>query len=246
MYSLFLDSEAADREELIARLHELGTLGIVEGEAHLQAFFDSATGPETLLSEFAARHPEILPSEEVDWEQSNYDAWPPLEIGRRWFVIAPFRRDPTPPGRLRLEINPGMASGTGVHPCTQLCLEAMEEAVRPGDRVLDIGTGSGILARAAELLGASIVVACDTDFPSLQAARQATGAFLYQGSADAVTPNDFDLVICNVSEYFARTVLDLPFDKGKRIILSGFSDLPQAPSGTLLERSGWQCLLIRT
>ncbi|MBX9602917.1 MAG: 50S ribosomal protein L11 methyltransferase [Bryobacteraceae bacterium] len=246
MYSLFLDSEAGDRDELIARLHELGTLGIVEGDAHLQAFFEAEVPPEALLREFAARAPEILPADDIDWEKRNYDAWPPLEIGRSWFVIAPFRTDPTPPGRIRLEINPGMASGTGIHPCTQLCLQAMEEVLRRGFKVLDIGTGSGILARAAELLGASSVVACDIDPDSLRDARQATGALLYQGTVDAVSPGHFDLVICNVSENVARKILDLPFPTGKHIILSGFSSLPRAPSGTLLERSGWQCLLLRT
>jgi ribosomal protein L11 methyltransferase len=67
--------------------------------------------------------------------------------------VAPWSEQAAPPGRVRLEIEPGMACGTGRHPATQLCLEAMERFVRPRSRVVDIGTGSGILARAATLLG---------------------------------------------------------------------------------------------
>ncbi len=73
------------------------------------------------------------------------------------------RRQPTPPGRLRLEIYPGMACGTGRHPATQLCLQAIERYVRPGARVLDVGSGSGILSDAARLMGAASVIGCDID-----------------------------------------------------------------------------------
>src|SRR5204863_7377462 len=100
---------------------------------------------------------------ETDWVQATQDAWPPLFVGEKFFVVAPWRTEPTPPGRLRLEINPGIQCGTGQHPCTQLCLQAMERVLRPGDRVLDVGSGSGILSIAAALLGAAMVVACDLD-----------------------------------------------------------------------------------
>ena len=68
-----------------------------------------------------------------------------------------------PDGRVPLYLNPGLTFGTGAHPTTQLCLELLEEVLRPGDKVLDLGCGSGILAIAALALGASRAVGVDID-----------------------------------------------------------------------------------
>src|ERR1700738_1813831 len=87
----------------------------------------------------------------------------PMTVGARFFLVPEWRDDPTPAGRFRIAVNPGQAFGTGVHETTRLCLEAIEEFVRPGSAVLDVGTGSGILARAAALLGAKRVYGCDVD-----------------------------------------------------------------------------------
>ena len=141
--------------DLLADLYEAGTAGVIEHDGQLEAFFEDA--------EVAARFGEPRLTAETDWVQHIYDAWPPLLVGEKFFVVAPWRTEPTPPGRFRLEINPGQQCGTGRHPCTRLCLEAMERVVRPGDSVLDVGTGSGILSIAAKLLGAGRVAACDID-----------------------------------------------------------------------------------
>jgi ribosomal protein L11 methyltransferase len=87
-----------------------------------------------------------------------------------------------------------MAFGTGVHETTRLCLEALEEFVTPGARVLDVGTGSGILAQAAVLLGAGKVYACDTDPVAVEIAREG-----FVGSVDAVASGSVDLVVANIS-----------------------------------------------
>ena len=78
-------------------------------------------------------------------------------------------------GDIPLVIDPGMAFGTGSHPTTQLCLAALEDYVRPGMRVADIGTGSGILAIAAAKLGASHVVATDIDPLAVKIAAENVG-----------------------------------------------------------------------
>jgi ribosomal protein L11 methyltransferase len=87
-----------------------------------------------------------------------------------------------------------MAFGTGVHETTQLCMEALERLLKPGMRVLDVGTGSGILAQAAGLLGAGKVYACDTDPVAVEIAG---GGFI--GSVDAVAAGSCDLVVANIS-----------------------------------------------
>src|SRR5258706_11242612 len=87
-----------------------------------------------------------------------------------------------------------MAFGTGVHETTRLCMEALEDYVRPGMTVLDVGTGSGILARAADLLGAGKVFACDIDPVAIEIA-----AMGFVGSANAVADDAADIVVANIS-----------------------------------------------
>ena len=139
-------------------------------------------------------------------------------MGQKFFIVAPWRTEPTPPGRFRLEINPGMQCGTGQHPCTRLCLEAMERIIRPGDRVLDVGTGSGILSIAARMLGAATVVACDID---PDAAREAA---FFIGSVDAVRSGAFDVVVANISEIVMGELKPELERVAPRRILSGFQD----------------------
>jgi ribosomal protein L11 methyltransferase len=87
-----------------------------------------------------------------------------------------------------------MAFGTGVHETTRLCIEALEDSIRPGMRVLDVGTGSGILRHAAQLLGAGKTYACDTDPVAVEIAGDA-----FVGSVDAVASASMDLATANIS-----------------------------------------------
>ena len=144
-----------DDELLTLRLWEAGTLGITEGDGFIDAFFEDAEA----ASQFGV--PEAVIN--VDWVAKTQEGFPPLLVGEKFFLAPPWRTEPTPPGRLRLVITPGAQCGTGYHRCTQLCLEAMERILRPGDSVLDVGSGSGILSIAAKLLGAGRVIACDID-----------------------------------------------------------------------------------
>jgi len=143
-------------------------------------------------------------------------------------LAPPWRTEPTPPGRLRLVINPGAQCGTGYHRCTQLCLEAMERIIRPGDSVLDVGSGSGILSIAATLLGAGRVVACDIDPDALRPVP------FFVGSVDAVRSNTFDLVVANINEDVVGSMrADFERVAPKRI-LSGFQD----------DDNEWTCVVI--
>ncbi len=219
MYSVRLEPEPEEFDELIASLWEHGTVGINEVHGYIVAFFEDESD--------AQRFGEPALEPEVDWVQQTQDAWPPLLVGERFFVVAPWREEPTPEGRIRLEINPGLQCGTGQHPCTRLCLEAMEQLIRPGDAVLDVGSGSGILSIAAKLLGAGTVVACDID------AEAAKPVPFFVGSVDAVRTGVFD-VVANISEDVIGE-LRPEFERvAKTAILSGFQD----------ERGEWACVVI--
>src|SRR5258708_26647611 len=108
--------------DLLADLYDAGTTGIIEHAGELEAFFDD----ESVAARFGA--PQR--AEAVDWVARTEDAWPPLLVGEKFFLAAPWRTEPTPPGPFPLVINPGLQCSTGHHPCTQTCLEAMERLVR--------------------------------------------------------------------------------------------------------------------
>ena len=132
--------------------------------------------------------------EQRDWVASAREMLQPMEVGTRFFLVPEWRDDPAPPGRFRIAVNPGQAFGTGVHETTRLCLEALEDYLKPGVTVLDVGTGSGILARAASLLGAGTVWACDIDPIAVEIAGAA-----FVGSVDAVAARSADLIVANIS-----------------------------------------------
>jgi ribosomal protein L11 methyltransferase len=173
-------------DELIAELWESGTVGIQEEEDRLRAFFEGDAA--SLMARFASYGPELQHEESRDWAHAWQDEWQPILAGTRFFLVPAWRDDSTPPGRLRLEMHPGQACGTGAHPATRLSLEALEKHLRPGATVLDIGTGSGILAVAASLLGARRVLACDIDPLAIAAARERGSMLLFKfhiyGSGD--------------------------------------------------------------
>lgn len=178
-------------EGLTNFLWEQGALGVVEEEspvsaAKLRAFFPdsaSSTALATSVREYAAGlstlgfltapgDVEIAPLLEVAWAGAWQQSFPPMAVGRRLWVKPPWEAADAR-GRIPVVIEPGRAFGTGHHGSTEGCLSLLDEAIadtRP-ERVLDIGTGTGILAVAAVKLGAGLVVALDVDPDAIAAAR---------------------------------------------------------------------------
>ena len=99
--------------------------------------------------------------EQEDWQNGWRKYYHPLEIGKRLAVVPSWQEYDT--DRVKLVLDPGLAFGTGGHETTSLCMEALDERVQGGERVLDIGTGSGILAIAALKLGAAVAEGVDID-----------------------------------------------------------------------------------
>lgn len=149
---------------------------------------------------------------ETDWAEAWKQHLTVLHVGRR-LVIRPSWLPYTPAeGEVVVELDPGMAFGTGTHPTTQMCLLALEDWMRPGARVLDLGTGSGILAIVAAKLGAGRVLALDTDPQAVGVAREnvyrnrvADRVRVARGSlAQAV--GRFDVVVVNI---LARVLIEM-------------------------------------
>jgi ribosomal protein L11 methyltransferase len=139
-----------------------------------------------------------------DWTAGWKEQLAVLHLGKR-IVIKPSWRTYAPqPGEVVLEMDPGMAFGTGLHPTTQLCVAAIEELVHPGTLVLDLGTGTGILAMVAAKLGAGEILGVDTDENAVIAARRnaisnglAARITLQCGSLGDVAAA-YDLVVANI------------------------------------------------
>lgn len=240
MFSLEIACEPGRRDLLVAELWELGCAGITEvDELRLRVFFDDAANREALERRYPGAAYRI--EESRDWVESARDLLQPAVVGCRFFLVPEWRDDPAPPGRLRITVNPGLAFGTGVHETTQLCLEALEDYVRPGMAVLDVGTGSGILAEGVGLLGAGSVFACDTDPEAVQiASRRVPACFV--GSANAVRSGIADLTMANISpEAIVQLAPDLlrTLRGSGRLLASGFEigelDRVTAALGHVLE-----------
>jgi len=180
--------------------------------------------------------PRIRPLAAEDWAESWKRHFTVLHVGRR-LVIKPSWETYTPTGdEVVIELDPGMAFGTGLHPSTRLCLQLLEEHLQPGMCVLDMGTGSGILAIAAARLGASAVLAVDVDSQAIDSARHnvavngvADRVQVVQGSLDAVRAygaatqsRPYDMVLVNI---LARVIVEL--------VMAGLADYLR-PGGLII------------
>ena len=116
--------------------------------------------------------PAIRELAEADWAEAWKQHYHILRVGRRVVIVPAWESYDPAPAEVVIRLEPGMAFGTGLHPTTRLCLEAIEQRLSPGQAVLDVGTGSGILAIAAAKLGGSPVLAIDADPQAAAIAQQ--------------------------------------------------------------------------
>ena len=267
MVSVTLECSCSESDLLVAECYGLGTAGITEealpeGRRRLIVYFDSEETAAEATALLRRSGLTTEPAPERDWTEDSRAVWRPLMIGNRLFLAPPWDATPVPPGRIRIEMPTGLAFGTGLHATTQLALEATEALLKPGASVLDLGTGSGILAVTAALLGAGRAVGCDIDTGALLPAREfadsfAPGVMLFAGSARSVRSAAFDLVASNIN---AVTIVSLAAEvarvlkPGGRAAVTGFrprraervrdalatSGLKVARS---LEKDGWTCLI---
>lgn len=141
----------------------------------------------------------------IDWQKEWKKFFHTMKIGMRT-VIKPIWEEYLPqPGEIVIDIDPGMAFGTGDHATTAMCLRALERYLQPGDKVADIGTGSGILAIAAALLGAKSVDAVENDARSLDFAAENVALnkltdkiILSEGDLGSDLSGGYDLIVANI------------------------------------------------
>ncbi|MBM3346029.1 MAG: 50S ribosomal protein L11 methyltransferase [Betaproteobacteria bacterium] len=230
----------------------------------LRVLVDAATRPADLLASAAgacslSAVPDhiVEPVEDADWVRRTQAQFAPIEISPRLWIVPSWHRPPKSDA-INIELDPGIAFGTGSHPTTKLCLRWLDTHVRAGDCVLDYGCGSGILAIAAARLGAGRIVGVDIDSAAVEAARKNARRNGVSGDfrdAAAALPLQADLVVANILSNPLKVlapVLAAHARPGGRIALSGVLT-PQAGEvaaayapwfdfGTGAEEEGWICL----
>jgi ribosomal protein L11 methyltransferase len=193
--------------------------------------------------------------DEEDWSSSWKQHWQPQPIGDRLLINPAWLTIPTDPDRIVLQLDPGVAFGTGTHATTQLCLEALEMRLQPDTNltIADIGCGSGILSTAALLLGAQQVYAVDNDPLAVKATGENRDLNLIPsaklivdlGSIEklqSMIPAPVDGFVCNILAdiiiQLAPSMAALVKPKGWAI-LSGILSSQVADVSHVLEQHGW-------
>jgi ribosomal protein L11 methyltransferase len=202
------------------------------------------------------RHVEPLQTKsliEEDWAHAWKRFFFPLRVGKRIVIVPSWRRRKPRPDDLVIRLDPGMAFGTGLHPTTRMCLALLEEHLKPGDRVLDFGCGSAILAIAAVRLGAERVLAIDVDGVAVRVAREnvarnrvARRVRVRQGTVEARKPLEgapFDLIAANISALVLKNaaagLAEVTRPSGLAV-LSGVLEWAAPEVRSVFERHGWE------
>lgn len=203
---------------------------------------------------------------DADWVRLTQSQFQPIQVGSRIWIIPSWHRDDpgvvsaaaSKPDNITIELDPGLAFGTGSHPTTHLCLEWLALNVMGNETVLDYGCGSGILAIAAKKLGAGATLAVDIDEQAVQSSRynaQTNHVELSAMLPDALQDGHFDLVVANILSNPLKVLAPMLANRvasGGSLVLSGVLErqanevaLAYAPWIALSvwqARDGWVCL----
>lgn len=223
---------------LVAELGQIGFDTFTETDNGMLAYIDEAafdaTAASAILTQYAAQTPISYETQTVaqqNWNEEWERNFEPVSVGNECFIRATFHQ-PQPQFRYEIVINPKMSFGTGHHATTSLMVEHQLALPHMGKRVLDAGSGTGILAIVAEKLGATEIEAFDIDEWPVENAKEnlelnhCTHIKVWQGEIDSVKPSAmFDIVLANIN----RNILleQIPayvqhLEKDGSLLLSGF------------------------
>jgi ribosomal protein L11 methyltransferase len=216
-----------------------------------------ATAAANVLALATVPHFDVREVEDQDWVRLTQSQFEPIAIGERIWVVPSWHAAPDP-NALILELDPGLAFGTGSHPTTRLCMEWIEQSVTLGQSLLDYGCGSGILAILAKKCGADPVFGIDIDPQAVESARDNSArnrADVTFALPDACPAQAFDIVVANILSNPLKLMASMLASKvkpGGRLALSGVlarqadevaaAYAPWLELGVWRELDGWVCL----
>jgi ribosomal protein L11 methyltransferase len=236
--ALTLEVDAARVDALSDALLEAGARSVWQESTEQQScrlalLLDLDAHPDSILAAAAERAGleqaprfSIARLEDDDWVRRSQAQFVPIAIGERLWV-GPSWTEPPASGRAVVRLDPGLAFGTGSHPSTKLVLGFLEKTIRGGERLLDYGCGSGILAIAAAKLGASHVDAVDIDTDAVHATAANAAANrvpVHTCVPEDLVPAEYDLVVSNILAQpliLLAPLLAQRTWRGGRIALSG-------------------------
>ena len=247
-------------------LSDCGSQGLEEGDGWIKVYFSNTDAKrlhlciDHVLTELACSgmnisDPVFRRVEMEDWASGWREHFQPVQITDRISVVPPWTDEAENGSSMIIRIMPRMAFGTGTHETTRLMIALMESIVRPGVSVLDIGTGSGILAIVAVKLGAGDVAACDTDPLALQNASEnlrlndiGGDVRLWCGPLEASRQVRHDVILANIER---ATLVDLLPEMDRRIkpgghvLLSGLLTEERQPFEADLDAAGYRISKVR-
>ncbi|WP_314584617.1 50S ribosomal protein L11 methyltransferase [Paenibacillus terrigena] len=177
-----------ERDTTYGQLYDMPFNDIPEGEAVIKGYFADVSNPGDLVAEITPRIEELRTFDidpgsytmdtrvvnEEEWANAWKQYFKPIRVSEKLTIKPTWEPYEAGPGEHIIEIDPGMAFGTGTHPTTSLCLRALESVIQGGEEIIDVGTGSGILAIGAVKLGAKHVLALDLDPVAVTIAEENT------------------------------------------------------------------------
>ncbi|MBK7355069.1 50S ribosomal protein L11 methyltransferase [Propionivibrio sp.] len=240
-----LSTPAWERSRIIALLEPDANVGGLIADCAQTAGLDNC--PAFIQEEVA----------EQNWVQLTQSQFEPIRVSQGLWIVPSWHQAPDPDAII-LVLDPGMAFGTGSHPTTRLCLEWLERSVSRGDSVLDYGCGSGILAIAANKLGATDVLGVDIDVQAIGAAKgnaeRNNVSARFEDSSRGIR-GQFDIVVANILSNPLKALapaICAHVRSGGKLALSGIlveqaetlinTYAPFLPLGVADTRDGWVCL----
>jgi ribosomal protein L11 methyltransferase len=222
----------AEAEMIMAEMIELGFEGFEEEDGSLRAYIEAARFDGPALSKLAAKYKVFYRSqklEQVNWNQLWESQYDPVRVDQFAAIRAGFH-DPIPGVRYELLITPKMSFGTGHHAATHLMIKGMENLDLKNKSVLDMGTGTGVLAILAEKMGARKIRAIDTDHWSIENARENIDAndcrLIELTQADNLVTNElYDVILANINLGVILSLLPTfqkHLESSGLLIISGF------------------------
>jgi ribosomal protein L11 methyltransferase len=258
-----IPSEPESFEVLENFLFELGSCGTIETEEAIKGYFSQSQIDESTKNRLniyienlrklghQIRTPVYSEIPQEDWNTNWRKYFTPVQVTPNILVTPPWISHENRTGQILIEIMPRMAFGTGTHETTKLCLEMLADTIGPNDHVLDIGTGSGILAIGAAKMGAARILGIDIDENSIDNTaenvrqnRVETCVEIRAGSIDSAEDEKFHLICANINRKtlvsMIRTMKKI-LHPGGRIILSGILKSEEQEIMISIQKAGFVC-----